>query len=183
MKKILLLLFFCLCFFSIPYNLPAQNDTAKQVQADTTKIQIQEANEPDNEFNLFLITFAIAFFTAISIAAFIGTISAIAIILIIFLLISAGILSSSFLIGLYKKSFASGFKALLLITGSLTGILLGIAGLWIGIKIFELNLSLQNALWIGAAGGCIGGMLMGYLIFRALQLILLYAKKKFKLPV
>ena len=167
----------------MPGNLLAQNDSIKPVQTDTTSIKNYEANEPDDEFNLFLLTFAFAFFTAISIAAFIGVITAIAVILFIFLMISAGILSSSFLVGLYKKSFAAGFKTLMIITGALTGIILGTVGLWLSVKIFDLNLSLQNALWIGAADGCIGGLIMGFLIFRTLQVILAYAKKKFKLPV
>jgi len=65
----------------------------------------------------------------------------------------------------------------------ITGIFLGAGGLWIIVHLFKVNLSLSNTLWVGAAGGCVGGILMGLVIFKVVQLLIGYLKNKLKLSV
>lgn len=184
MKAVLLLLL-CIFFFVFPVAniLNAQTDSVNKIQVDTTTVVNANATAPDDEFNLFLLTFGIAFICAIIIASCIGALAAIIIIGFLFAMISAGIISTSFIVGFYKRSLAAGFKTLLLILGMITGIFLGAGGLWIIAHSFKFDLSLSNALWIGAAGGCVGGFLMGLVIFKVVQLLIAYLKSKFKLSV
>jgi hypothetical protein len=164
--------------------LNAQTDTTIQKGSSITANENNSGNtQPDDEFNVFLITFAIAFFSAILVASFFGAIAAIAVIGFIFLLITAGITSASILMGIYKRSFASGFKTFIIILGMLAGTFLGAGCLWLIIKFFHLQLSVGNALWIGATGGCIGGILIGLIIFKTIQLIVTYFKNKLKQTV
>ena len=184
MKPVLLLLF-CTFVFVLPVTntLNAQTDTSNKIQVDTTTVANTAASAPDDEFNLFLLTFGAAFLCAIIIASFIGALGALIIIGFVFAMTSAGIVSTSFIVGFYKKSFAAGFKTLLIIAGMITGIFLGAGGLWIIVHLFKVNLSLSNTLWVGAAGGCVGGILMGLVIFKVVQLLIGYLKNKLKLSV
>ncbi len=163
-------------------SINAQTDTTT-IQKDSSAIANNDTSNKEAEddgMNLFLITFAIAFFSAILVASFFGAIAAIVVIGFIFLLITAGITSASVLMGIYKRSFATGFKTFIIILGILAGTFLGAGCLWFITKFFHLQLSESNALWIGAAGGCIGGILTGLIIFKALQLIITYFKNKLK---
>lgn len=186
MKNFLIRLF-CVLQLSLfnCHTINAQTDSTNSVTVDTTGVNLPPgvSNPEDDEFNLFLLSWGIAFVCAVIIASLIGAMAAMVILIFIFLLISAGIISASFLVGFYKRSVTAGFRTFIVILSVITGIFLGAGGLWFCTKFFDLNLSASNALWIGAAGGCIGGILMGLIIFKALQLILTYFKNKLKLPV
>ena len=105
MKPVLLLLF-CTFVFVLPVTntLNAQTDTTNKIQVDTTTVANAAASAPDDEFNLFLLTFGAAFLCAIIIASFIGALGALIIIGFVFAMTSAGIISTSFIVGFYKKS-------------------------------------------------------------------------------
>lgn len=186
MKNFLIRLFCVLVLSQFnTHTLKAQTDSTNSVTADTTGINLPPgvSNPEDDEFNLFLLSWGIAFVCAIIIASLIGAMAAMVILIFIFLLISTGIISASFLVGFYKKSVTAGFRTFIVILSAITGVFLGAGGLWVCTEFFHLNISESNALWIGATGGCIGGILMGLIIFKALQLTLTYLKNKLKLPV
>ncbi len=158
----------------------AQTDTTIQKDSSSIVHENNAETQPDDEFNLFLLTFGIAFLSAIIVASFFGALAAITVIGFSFLLIITGITSASILMGIYKRSFASGFKTFMIILGILAGTFLGAGCLLLITKFFHLQLSAGNALWIGAAGGCIGGILIGLIIFKTIQLIVTYFKNKLK---
>lgn len=186
MKNFLIRLF-CVLLLSMfnTHTLNAQGDSTQSITVDTARVNLPPgvSSPDDDEFNLFLLTLAIAFIAGLIIASLIGALAAMVILIFIFLLIGTGIISASFLIGFYKRSVTAGFRTFIVILSAVTGIFLGTGGLWFCTKFFDLNIAASNALWIGAAGGCIGGILMGLIIFKALQLILTYFKNKLKLPV
>lgn len=75
-------------------------------------------------------------------------------------LIAVGILSSSVLIGLYKKSWLAGFKTFLFLLLSVTGGISGAITAWGLGKIFHFSLSEKSAALIGALGGTAAGLLL-----------------------
>lgn len=186
--KNLLIRLFCVLLLSLfnTHVLNAQTDLTNSITVDTSGASIDYSglnNTEEDEFNLFLLTFGIAFVSAIIIASLIGAMAAILILIFVFLLTSTGVISASFLVGFYKRSVTAGFRTFIVILSTITGVFLGAGGLWFCTKFFHLNIPVPNALWIGAAGGFIGGILMGLIIFKALQLILDYFKNKLRLPV
>ncbi|HXO75748.1 MAG TPA: hypothetical protein VN824_10945, partial [Puia sp.] len=66
--------------------------------------------QPDDEFNIFLMSITIAFFGMVIGGALIGAFVATLLLLFLFALVSAGILSAGILTGLYRRSIAAGFK-------------------------------------------------------------------------
>ena len=174
-----------LSFFPAKYS-SAQTDTAKIILQDTAKSSDSTLNnsntasaEDDDEFNVFLLTFASLFFAAMFGAAVIGAFAATLFLLIIFLFVSAGILSASVIVGIYKRSVQSGFKTLIFILSSLTGIVIGSVGLFLANKLFELNYSNGLCLTIGAIAGFVGGILISFAIIKIIQKIITAFRKKF----
>lgn len=100
----------------------------------------------------------------------------------IFGLVTAGIISSSILVGLYKRSVAAAFKSLLLITCGIGGAVTGIFGLWAANRLFHIwHLSTSNIAWIGVAGGLAGGIVLALSILGLIRLFLAFATKKLSL--
>jgi len=153
-------------------------DTAKNLAA----APLRPANtipEPDDEFNLFLLTFAIAFCSAIIGATIVGAFAAAIVFLFLFAMASAGILSTSILIGIYRRSIAAGFRAFLIILCGIGGILIGTPGFWLVNRIFDLPLTNLTSAVIGAAGGLIGGIILGIIIFKPIRLLSTFLYQKF----
>src|SRR4051794_33503534 len=105
-----------LCFIfiiTICYGANAQEDSTLLNRKDTTTMMMtaggEEPNDPDDEFNIFLIVIAVGFM-----GAALGAVMAGAFVVFLFLSVSAlltiaGIVSASLLIGLYKRSLQAGF--------------------------------------------------------------------------
>ena len=151
-----------------------KTDTVSKSAADNTVVHTPD----DDEFNLFLFAYLIAFCSVVVGAVIVGSVAMIMILLALFALVSAGIVSAGVLVGIYKRSVAAGFKALLVIICSLGGIVAGAGGLWLIDRFFPIHLGGRTAVLLGAAGGLIGGILMGIILFRIIRSFLEYFRQK-----
>ena len=162
----------------------AQTDTIHHIEKDstnTTTANDYKIPEPDEEFNIFLFAIATVFISVMIGSAIIGAFAATLFLLLVFLFVSAGILSTSVIIGIYKKSLRSGFKSFLVIICSIAGIILGSAAAFLINKLFQLSFSNTSSLISGATGGLAGGILMGLAVFKILQVMAAAFKRKLNL--
>ena len=134
--------------------------------------------QPDDEFNIFLVSITIAFFSMVIGGALIGAIAATLILLSLFALISAGILSAGILTSLYRRSIAAGFKTMLVIICCLGGIIGGTICFWLINRIYNIHLISSTAALVGAFGGLLCGLLLGFLLAGILRIFMNYCKQK-----
>jgi len=175
----------CLIFAIILYSgVHAQHDTTRLNNKDTATLMTAgsvQQDEPDDEFNIFLIVLAIGFCGAALGAVMVGAFAAFLLLSTAVLLTVAGIMSASLLAGLYKRSLKAGFRSFILISTSVLGSALGLMVLWLINYFFHLALSEYQLLWAGAGGGIIGGFLLGCIIFKMIKSILYIALYKLRL--
>ena len=114
---------------------------------------------------LFLLVIGSIFIAAMFGAAIIGAFLAAFAIFLLFSLTAFGMISTSLAIGLYKRSFTTGFKSLFLIFFGTTAAVLGTGSVFI-LKLFiPLSISSAYLALIGFLGGLAGGLLLGRVLF------------------
>lgn len=176
--KLLFVLGLLLCLFQSP--LFAQTDTlvaTEQIRPGTTPHQYDPAKEED--FNLFLLVFAmvaVSLMIGIAIAGFLAILVSL---LAISAFIGAGVLSASLLTALYKKSVTSGFRVFIYAMGIFAG--LGMGGLaFAALSLATVRLSPGYLLMACLTGGLLGGLLLAFLINRLSGMILRTLQRKTK---
>ncbi len=178
MKNLIVLLpLFCL-FTSMGFG--QENDSSLVVSENMVSYPNEENSDDYDESQNF--SPGLAFFALIGIGfILIGVGAGIALtvigLLIIFGLISLGILSTSVLIGIYKKSYASGFKVFLLTSTTFAGFLLCGIGFWLMNKFLHWWTA-QTAITIGAGIGILTGLVFGLVAFFILRRFALYLKNR-----
>lgn len=150
---------YCLTFFFL--------STTFSVFAQTDKTPAS-----DDEFNIFLFALATVFACLLIGAAIVGAFVAALFFLSLFALISFGVVSASIAVGLYKRSVATGFKTLLLIVFGTGCAGLGIILAFFFHTIFAIPISSQTTLFLGFAGGALGGIMMGLVSYTIVQTLL-----------
>lgn len=125
------------------------------------------------------------FFCVLGITMFVamlaGTVLMISFLIALFSLVSAGLLSASLLVGLYRRSVAAGFRTLVLLTCELAGLFTGGIALWLVNSMFDLNWDHGTALLAGALGGALGGLALALMIFALLRLFFRYCRQRIAL--
>ena len=161
----------------------AQSDSTLQGKKDTTIMNVggAQAAEPDDDFNIFLMVIGVGFIGAALGAVMAGAVAVFLLFGVIVLLTITGIVSASFLIGLYYRSLQAGFKSLILISGTLLGIAFGSIIIWLINHFFHLGMEGYQVLLAGAGGGLIGGYLLGYSTYRIMNSVLRLAIQRLKL--
>ena len=151
------------------------------VQADTisTKSNSMEYDESD-DFSPGLFFFAMIGFVFILVCVGAGIVLTVLGLLIIFGLVSFGILSTSIIVGLNKKSFAKGFKTFIVLASTIGGLLFFGVGFWLLNKIVHWWTT-QTAIITGATSGLIAGFAFGLLAYYILQRLTTYFKQKLNL--
>ena len=158
-----------LTFFLIPVLLLCANVLHGQAPAGM---------QPEEEFNVFLFAIAIAFLCIVVGAALFGSIVVSFAMLVLFGLVTAGILSAGVLVGLYRKSIGAGFKTVMAITGCLSGILIGEIAFYLINRFYHLHLSGIAVLGIGGFCGLVAGMVLGIVLFMLIRVFLNYCRTK-----
>ncbi len=107
----------------------------------------------------------------------IGIAIGIAILLVLFMLFSLGLISTSAFIGLYQRSFQTGFKALVLLTTTISATIVGMLG-FLAVNHFQHWFTAITALGIGSVSGFVAGALLGFLVHAVIRNIsaMLYLK-------
>ena len=146
--------------------------------ASSKKLTDPSIPQSDDEFNIFLISITIAFFGMVIGGALIGAFVATLLLLSLLALVSAGILSAGILTGLYRRSIAAGFKTILVIVCSLGGIIGGTICFWLINRIYDIHLISSTAALVGAFGGLLCGLLLGFLLAGILRIFMNYCRQK-----
>lgn len=133
----------------------------------------------DDGMNLFLLFFLLAAISIMVGATVAGSIAAIILLFLVFAFISIGILSISFLAGLYKRSLSAGFKTLIYIVGALCGAFLGTTGAWLVFRMFNVEISQIAAITTGLVAGFADGVLMSFAIIKTIPSATKYLQGKY----
>src|ERR1700689_684810 len=111
-----------LLLFTTFSSAQSPNPGTADLKIDTVKTQTtpvpdsHSANaEPDDEFNLFLFAYLIAFLAIVFALTLVGTALLIGLLLVVFGMVSAGILSTGIIVGIRRRSIEAGFKTILII--------------------------------------------------------------------
>lgn len=187
MQRLLATLTVCLLLFCSNYSFAQVADTGRLAKADTTQASVApsssySATDPnDDDFTAVLIMGMSIFLAVMAGAVIVGAGLTLLLAALIAAFITTGIISASLLAAFYTRSIKAGFKTLIIIIAAILGAIIGMAGLFMAVKIFHLHISNQTALLTGSLGGLGGGILTGFIIYRAIVYTLQYARKKLKL--
>jgi hypothetical protein len=140
----------------------------------------QSNNSSDDEFNLFLFSLLAIFFCAMIGAAIIGAMVAALVLFFLFALITVGVLSTSVMVGLYKRSFEAAFKSFLMILFAIRGAVIGCVGSYLSKYFLDLHMS-TAAIIIGIAGGLIGGLMMAVATYQVFRWVIKKVTQKLRL--
>ncbi|MDJ1502561.1 hypothetical protein [Xanthocytophaga agilis] len=183
--KAILFLFAILLFVLIATPTLAQiADTTTQitqsVQADSLHTATNDPGYVEDDFAPGILGAIILLFVFILVCIGAGIVLTIVGLVAAFALVSFGILSTSILVGLYQKSFAKGFKTLLVSTSTLVGLVCGGVGLGI------LNALLHwweigASVFIGSVCGTLAGFAFGILAYYIIQRFVAFFKQKLNL--
>ncbi len=157
-------------------------DSSKQI---TTSIQrdsltkttgVYHNNETD-DLSLMQLFFVLVFIGVILLGIGVGIVVAVLALLILFGLVSFGIVSTSVIVGLNKKSFEKGFKTFIVLGSTIGGLLVGGTSFWLFNKVVHWW-SIQTAILTGSIAGLLGGLGFGFIAFYVLQKLTTYLKLK-----
>ena len=101
-------------------------------------------------------------------------------ILLLFALVSFGIVSASVMVGLNRRSLAQGFKTFIVLSSSAGGLCAGTLIMYVLNEIFKWW-TVKTAIIFGLIGGLWGGMALGFLAFYILQKLTTFLKNKLDL--
>lgn len=129
---------------------------------------------PDDDFSPML--FMMAIFAILIMLVLLGICLAIAAITAacLLVLVALGILSTSVLIGILRRKFSSGLRALHYQVCSAIALPVGAALAWLGVWLFDASGHLPVAIAIGALSGVCAGLTIAYILDRAVTAACLY---------
>jgi hypothetical protein len=186
MKQFFLVLTFLFCVSK--YTVVAQvSDTTIQISAARTDT-VQKAmtaitekeydNSNDYDPGLFLIGLTGLGIIIISVGA--GIIVSMVCFFLLLTFVSVGIVSTSIIVGLHKKSFERGFKIFIISSSSFAGTLLFTIVFW-AINHVMHWFTTKTALLTGACFGLVSGFILGLLVAYILKKLTNYFKGKLHL--
>ncbi len=185
--KILLSLVFVLFFCSTPVI--CQTRSIDTITRDTLTISGNSQNvhienvKQDDEFNLFLLLFALAAISFMLGFIMLGMAAFLLMALLIILFVTTGIISTSIIVGWANKSYSSGLKYFLMITGSVCGITAGTLTFGLICLFFKISLTKSTILIAGGLVGLSGGLFLGYILFKVILLIVRTIRNKLNLKI
>jgi len=144
---------------------------------DTTKAGAGAAFKDDDGFDPGIFFFLLIFAGIMVGAAIVGSMAAALLLLALFVMASAGILSMGVLVGLYRRSLTAGFRTVLYITCALGGAILGVVVFYLINHFLHLHYSYKTIGLAGAAGGMLGGLLLGLIVFALIRGLLKMLKQ------
>jgi hypothetical protein len=124
------------------------------------------ALDPADDFSPMLFLFALiavcVMLFLLGVAIVVGVVAALA----LGLLVALGIISSSALLGILRRKFSTGLRALHYQLCGVAMIPAGIGVLWLGRAVFDLSYRTREMLWIGSLAGLCGGLLLAFALDR-----------------
>lgn len=144
-------------------------DSALVQQADPTPVTSHGPDDfVDDGFAPGLAVFALLALMTMLVLIGVGLALGAALLLMVAGLIAGGIISGSVLVGLYHRSFASGFLTFLVSAGAVGGAVAGATTLWLACRWWHW-LPEQTGLILGGLGGLAAGIILGIGSYYALR--------------
>ncbi len=171
--------------FFILLSLASQSQSADSTQKITRTYPSESLSadeekndvEMEDDFAPGLAVFALIGIAFMFFCVGAGIVLTILALFILFALVTMGILSTSIIIGIHKKSFAKGFNAFVVLSSAVGGIGLVSAGFWLLNKLFA-SVSAEVALMSGAALGLLAGVVFGFFACFLIQRLTTFFKQK-----
>jgi len=146
-----------------------------------TQDAISPSPSTEDDFTPFMLTLVLVAVGVLIGSILVGAVAALLVLTFLFVLLSAGVLSTSIVVGLYKRSIAAGFKTLLGLVCGAGGIIIGAIAFWLLNHFFHIHLKDATAVLAGAASGLLGGLLLGMVIFWLIRMFLEFCRQKLSL--
>lgn len=132
--------------------------------------------DSDDDFLVILLLMGALFFL---IALIIGVVICLIVIAILIGLVGVGIISTSVLTGLYKRSISTGFKTFFVLSSILGSTIVSVVFFWF-INTIKNWWSTDLAIVTGIGSGIISGWLLGLLLFVTLRKMMKFIKTKYE---
>ncbi len=169
----------CLTIFGQTSDSIKPFTTAEKANTLMTTHNTADFDQSD-DFSPGMLFFALIGLALILICVGAGIVLTVLGLLAIFGLVSFGVLSTSLIVGLNKKSFAKGFKTFIVLSSTVGGLLICGTGFWLFNKIVHWWTT-QTAIFTGATCGLLAGLIFGLLANYILQRLTNYFKTKLNL--
>lgn len=138
--------------------------------------EVYNSEQDDFSPGLGLMVLLLLIFIAVCFG--IGVILISLLLFLLFVFLGTGIMSTSILVGLHKRSAASGFKTLIVLTASVLGLFLGLTTLLL-YNHFADTFTIGKSVLIGSLSGLISGLLLGLLISNVLNRLFRILRDRF----
>ena len=146
----------------------------------TTTAAIEKEYDDSNDFDPGLLLIGLTGLGLIIVSVGVGIVVIILVLFLLFMFASVGVLSTSIIVGLHKKSFEKGFKVFIISSSTLAGTLLFTVVFW-AINHLMHWFKTKTALFMGAGFGLVSGFILGVLVFYVLKKLSNYLKGKLHL--
>ncbi len=122
--------------------------------------------EPRDDFSLMLFVIAFIAMCVVLFLVGVGIVAAAVAVASAAVLIALGIVSSSAVIGIFRRRFSSGFRALHYQLFAVAALPAGIGACWLITHFGNASLGLGGILGIGSVAGLCGGLLLAFVLDR-----------------
>jgi hypothetical protein len=173
LKSLKTILLFSCCLLFICSVTFAQTDSTHLIRLDADSYY-------DDEFNIFLFSLLMLFMCGLFGAAFICALATGLIVLLLLFITAFGFVSTATAIGIYKRSFTAGFASFLMLIFCVGCSIIGCIGLTLADYFFHLPTSRGTALVVGLVSGALGGIVLGKVSAKTIQLLFSNILKKIK---
>jgi MFS family permease len=146
-------------------------------QTDSLSLAQSGSEYEDYDDTPFMLIIAMIFIVIVCVCIGSGIVITLAALFIVFAITSFGILSTSLIVGFYKRSLTKGIKTFYVLCSTIGTTIFGAIGLFI-VNRFYHWLDSPIAITCGAALGLVAGFLNGLITFYILQRLVLYFKNK-----
>lgn len=140
----------------------------RTAQVDSTVAGSTPDGDVENDYNPGLSLFALVFVGIMAGAAAFGVSIIAIILLVIFAMVSFGILSASVIAGIYSRSVTKGFKVFFILCSIVIGGVFGCTALFT-LNFFTQWYKVDDAILMGSAFGLVAGLAGGMITFYFLQ--------------
>ena len=134
--------------------------------------------DPSDDFSPMLFAFALIGICIVLVLVGVGIVVAAIVAISAAILTALGIVSSAAFIGILRRRFSSGFRALHYQLFAVAALPAGIGALWLGSHFFTTHLRHRDILAIGSIAGISGGLLIAFAFDRLAG----FAYRRFVLP-
>jgi len=174
--KAILCLVTLLCLFTVS-PLLAQGEDSTTVSTIPTPAENPADDTSEGIFMAYLII-AGAIFVMVCVGA--GAVLATAVLLLLFALVSAGVLSTAVVSGLYHRSWSKGFRTLVVMCSAIASMIAGAIVFFFITQLFQWCTPATSII-TGGLAGLAGGLVLGKMICLILRRLLAYFRQKLNL--